>query len=204
MTPISSTLVADGSSDRMLIPLIQNALKEIYPNLTFSDVIFSGAKGASLEERVAKTVEQYSSDLLFVHRDAEKQPPQKRLDEIKLAAGVEFQQKIVAVIPVKMTEAWLLCNEEAIRCAVGNSKGVSNLDLPSGARIESCDAKDVLDAALIQAVDHNARRRRKFYPQDYRYRVAELCTSRQKLLLIPSYKDFEDRLRSALKVVVRV
>jgi hypothetical protein len=202
MIPISSILVADGSSDRMLIPVIQNALKELYPAVAFSDIVFSAAKGHTLGERIAKTIEQYSCDLLFVHRDAEKQPPYKRLEEIELAVGGKFRQKTIAIVPVRMTEAWLLCDEDAIRCAVGNENGVSELALPAIAKIESCEAKNVLDAALTAAVDHNARRRRKFYPQDYRYRVAELCTSRDKLLRLASYKSFEDRLKFVVKALV--
>lgn len=201
MIPVSSILVADGSSDRMLIPVIQNALKELYPAMAFSDVVFSSPKGHTLGERIAKTIEQYSCDLLFIHRDAEKQPAIKRLEEIELSLDAELRQKAVAIVPVRMTEAWLLCDEDAIRSAVGNTNGASELALPVIGKIESCEAKNVLDAALTAAVDHNARRRRKFYPQDYRYRVAELCTSRDKLLRLGSYKSFEDRLKSVLNTL---
>jgi hypothetical protein len=204
MAPISSTLLADGSSDRMLIPLIQNAMRELYPDLKFSDVAFSSTKGSSLAERVVKTIEYYSCDLLFVHRDAEKQPPDNRFEEIQNAVGVKFRNKAIAVVPVRMTESWLLSNEGAIRSAVGNAKGISNLGIPLAHKIESCDAKIVLDTALINAVDHNARRRRKFYPQDYRHRVAELCTSRQTLLLIPSYKNFEMNLKATLDPIAQM
>jgi hypothetical protein len=202
MIPISSILVADGSSDRMLIPVIQNALKELYPTVAFSDIVFSSAKGRTLGERIAKTIEQYSCDLLFIHRDAEKQTAIKRLEEIEFAVDAAFRQKIIAIVPVRMTEAWLLCDEDAIRCAVGNANGASDLALPGIAKIESCEAKNVLDAALTAAIDHNARRRRKFYPQDYRYRVAELCTSRDKLLRLGSYRNFEDRVKSVLKNLI--
>jgi hypothetical protein len=57
-----------------------------------------------------------SPDLVVVHRDSDNVGADKRRDEIAQGAqdsGVESH--VLPVIPVRMTEAWLLLDESAIR-----------------------------------------------------------------------------------------
>ena len=73
--------------------------------------------------------EFYPCDVLFVHRDAEAQLPAFRREEVTRAlAHTEIPH--VPVIPVRMTEAWLLADENAIRRAAGNPNGDEELNLP--------------------------------------------------------------------------
>jgi hypothetical protein len=52
---------------------------------------------------------------------------------------------VVCVIPVKMTEAWLLIDEKAIREAAGNPKGRQPLNLPKPSKTEELsDPKETL------------------------------------------------------------
>ena len=115
------TLLADGSSDRVLIPLLCWCLRRAGLENISSEWADAGRMPVArdLAERVAHAVDLYPCDLLFVHRDAEGEDPAVRRDEIRRAASA-LKYSLVPVIPVRMTEAWLLFDERAIRLAAGN------------------------------------------------------------------------------------
>lgn len=121
-----------------------------------------------LAYRILFALDQFPCDLLFVHRDAEKenQPLVKRTEEIEeakvlLADKCDFKVTI-PVIPIRMTEAWLLIDENAIRVAVSNPNGKMRLDLPPIRGIENLpDPKETLKSLLKAASGTNARRYRE-------------------------------------------
>jgi hypothetical protein len=77
-------------------------------------------------------------DVLVVHRDAEAQTVDHRLAEIQAALeDVALQWYLIPVIPVRMTEAWLLLDESAIRVVAGRPTGIDPLNLPSVWSVES-------------------------------------------------------------------
>lgn len=136
-----------------------------------------------LEGRLRAALDLYPCDVLFVHRDAEAQPADLRREEIANAllwASVRY----VPVVPIRMTEAWLLADEAAIRTAAGNPNGTNDLNLPEIRRLEEIpDPKNVLYEMLIAACGLNARRR------------AQLPV-RQRVHLIPNYIDDYSSLKA--------
>lgn len=159
---LSYMLIGDGSSDRVLLPIIDWVLRRAGHFVTerawAADAALAGAR--SLHDRVHRAVEVYPCDVLFIHRDAETMPPAQRLREIQEATAA-LANRHVAVVPVRMTEAWLLHDERAIRTASGNPGGRSPLDLPRVADLERVvDAKATLFGALQAAADLGARRTR--------------------------------------------
>ena len=199
MQSVSLTLVADGTSDRrMLMPLIE-ALMDQYCPVPFesriADWLPEGTKTTA--DRVKATVRFYPCDLLFVHRDAEGAEPAQREAEIRDGLeGLPVAPSLICVVPVRMTEAWLLTSEIAIRAAVGNPQGVAALRLPRLAKVESVDAKAVLLRALELAKDLGPHRNRRFRPEAYRHRVAELLGDLTQLRRLPSFKHLESQVRS--------
>jgi hypothetical protein len=103
-------------------------------------------------------------DLVIVHRDAEGGDPPARRDEIH--AGVTSVREglaILPVVPVRMTEAWLLLDEVAIRRVAGRPTGREPLGLPAPRDAESVpDPKAVLQRALELASGASGRRLRRF------------------------------------------
>lgn len=87
MQVIRFTLVADGSSDRALLPVLVWLLREHFGNIpiqpAFSDLRRLRNPPGQPFERIAKGVELYPCDLLFVHRDAERETMNKRVEEIR-------------------------------------------------------------------------------------------------------------------------
>jgi len=205
MRAISSVLICDGTSDAMLLPIIKNALTALAPSLRFQETLLPSFSGHDLEKRFADVLAYYPCELIFIHRDAEGQGISARVNEISSATKLRRThelQHIVAVIPIKMTEAWLLLDEHAIRTAVGNPNGRMPLNLPSLKKIESCDAKARLYEALETAKPHVLSKRRSFRPQEYCIRVSEAFDqSHQKLMQLPSYLHFVNDLSLALKKI---
>jgi hypothetical protein len=99
-------------------------------------------------------------------------------------------------VPVRMTEAWLLTSEIAIRAAVGNPQGVAALMLPALAKVESVEAKTVLLRALELAKNLGPHRNRRFRPEAYRHRVAELLSDLTQLRQLPSFNHLESQVRA--------
>lgn len=145
----------------------------------------------------ASALDPYPCELLFVHRDAESIHPQVRrrgIDEAWTPQTVG--QPLVAIIPVRMTEAWLLLDETAIRSASGNPNGTMPLKLPGAARLESLkDPEALLFEALRTASGRAAGRLKAFSPEARRHRVAELTASFEPLRALPSFVRLEAQLQ---------
>lgn len=102
--------------------------------------------------------------IVFVHRDAESQTADLRFDEVRRGVdAVVPGHPAVPVVPVRMTEAWLLLDEAEIRLVAGRPSGVTSLNLPSLNQVEQvADPKAILATALVRAAEVRGRRLRRF------------------------------------------
>ena len=205
---IRYALTTDGSSDRLLTSHIDWALARL------CDCDFSGEwadprifdiASRDVETRVTQTIANYNCNLLFVHRDAENQLPAARFAEI--AEGVRragVGTRYVGIVPVRMTEAWLLVDEAAVRRAAGNPNGRSDVPLPALTAVERIvDPKALLARCLEEASQKNGRRL-DIFRRDIpvmRHRVAELVQDFDRLLDLPSFCLFYKELGRILEVM---
>lgn len=203
MRGLRYTLLADGTSDRMLLEVIDWAVRRrairIEQNM-WADLSFVHPKPVVLADRVRHALAVYPCDVLFVHRDAEKTPAERRHDEITHAMTGR-PDRHVAIVPVRMTEAWFLHDAAAIRMASGNPRGRVALDLPAPNRVEGLpDPKESLFGALLTATELTGRRRehRKRELPRMRARVAQLIDDFDPLIGIPSFDRFLADLDRAL------
>jgi hypothetical protein len=204
MKEIRYTLITDGSSDRALMPILNWLLMELGVNIpiqaAWADLARLPHPPKKLEDRIEKAIALYPCDLLFIHRDAEKETRQKRVSEIHQAVNLlkeDVKLPVVCVIPVKMTEAWLLIDEKAIREAAGNPKGSQSLNLPKPSTIEKLsDLKENLKALLELARGHSSRKSQKFLIA--RARIAELIDDFQLLKQLSAFMDLESELKQTL------
>ncbi|HEY1012129.1 MAG TPA: hypothetical protein VGE07_05435, partial [Herpetosiphonaceae bacterium] len=121
MNQLRFTLLPDGSSDRVLLHVISWTLRQHLPGVAiqpeFADLRILPQVPKTLEERIKTSVDLYPCNILFIHRDAEREDRNHRVAEIDkaLAKIKNFSTPVVRVIPVRMSEAWLLFDEHAIR-----------------------------------------------------------------------------------------
>lgn len=143
------TLLPDGTSDRALVPIIRWTLRQhlAVPEISVRVADLSRARRppglADLAARIEIAIDLNPCDVLFVHRDAEQAGGlETRRAEIEQAAEtIQVGIPIIPVVPVRMTEAWLLFDEPAVRAAAGNPAGVVPLDLPAVGFRERAHAK---------------------------------------------------------------
>ena len=169
MNELTYTLLSDGSSDRGLLPILSWLLGQHLPHARiqrqWADLSRVRRPRQPLSATIDFTIRYYPCNLLFVHRDAETAPRGLRVTEITEArsksANPDFPA--VCVVPVRMTEAWLLLDEEAIRRAAGNPRGHVALELPRLRDVEQLpDPKALLRKLLLAATELPGRRLKKF------------------------------------------
>jgi len=202
MKVIRHTLVSEGSTDANLIPIIDWALKHIagVPSSQGSRAEFwrLNKKPANLRERLLAATVLYPCELLFVHRDADAALPQARIDEIRQAfTQARIELPAVAIIPVRMLEAWLCFDENAIRRASGNPNGKMPLNLPKLQRVESRpNPKRDLSEALLIACGRSGRRRKKFDTATAFWNIIDGIEDFSPLRELPSFQAFEQSVKS--------
>ena len=191
---LNYAVVADGPSDRALLPIVLWSLRKHAPLGNFGPPAFRVRGSSPISSVVSEVRERYNPDIVFVHRDAERLSYLDRRVEIPQSDGV------VPIIPVRMTEAWLLIDEPAIRRAAGNPNGQTPLSLPSVKRLEELpDPKATLRALLLAASELSGRRRKKFDHTAAFRRLADLIEDFSPLLGLSAFQTFCLDLVAVLK-----
>ena len=184
MRLLTGTLVADGSSDRLLKPILDWLLKQWLPTGTALDLQVPDwgrfpRPVPTLATKVLAARQFFQADVYFLHRDAEKESWATRYTEITTAAHriLGPAAPFVRVIPVRMTEAWLLHNEPAIREAAENPSGRMPLPLPTAAKLDALPKpKEELLRLLREASGLSGRHLQKFRERERRrlHRLADI------------------------------
>jgi hypothetical protein len=201
------TLLGDGTFDRALQPILLWLVGQHLPawelQAQWADLRRLSPQPKGLGERIARAVELFPCDLLFVHRDAEREPREARTAEIRAALRAHAlratSQPAVCVIPVRMTEAWLLFDESAIRAVVGVPRGTTTLALPRLRDVEHIpDPKQLLHDALRRASGLRGRRLAAFDAPFHAHRVAEWIEDYALLRQLGAFRALEAELVATL------
>ena len=203
MNEIYYTIVSDGTSDRSLIPVIDWLIKQAgfegtVEGTTVDYRLFKSKNtGNHLADRILYALDYFPCNLLFIHRDAEARTRGERIEEISNALRVALpraqETPSVCVIPVRMTEAWLLFNEDSIRYAAGNLSGRIPLGLPPLDTVEQlADPKTILHTLIKSASGLSAHRKQSFMPYRFQHRITEYIDDFSQLRTLPSFRALEN------------
>ncbi len=209
MNELRYTLITDGSSDIALVPILtwllrNNGLrKAIQPEWADLRQLRWRAK-PTLADKIRHGVTLYPCDLLFVHRDAERETRWKRIEEIEASLAQanlgRMAPQAVCVVPVRMQEAWLLFDEAAIKFASGNRTYPKSLDLPALKDLELLpDPKTELHERLRLASGLTGRRLRSFSPSQRAQRLPDFISDFAPLRVLPAFAALEDEIRLLLQ-----
>jgi len=204
MNVLRHTLVSEGTTDANLIPIIDWTLRE-----TGGIPLSEGVRAEFWRlpeppdgpvERFVKAAELFPCDVLFIHRDADKLSLDARVEEIREAFAKAKQRGVqlpaVAIVPVKMLEAWLCFDEQAVRKAAGNPNGTVPLCLPPLRRVETRpDPKDELKQALRAASQLTGRRLKKFSTATAFWRIVDWIEDFSPLRELPAFRSFEKSIQ---------
>ena len=207
MKALRYTLLSDGSSDRALIPHLTWLLRSNGVNsqidAEWAELRLLREIPQSLVGKIAKSIDLYPCDLLFIHRDAERATPEDRKQEV-LNALKELIRDVgkpfaICVIPVRMQEAWLLFDEAAIRRASGNPNGRVRIELPKLKAIESLpDPKNTLHGLLKTASERTGRRLKDFNVRHSAGQVSQFIEDFSLLRRLSAFQTLEKDIREVI------
>lgn len=187
MRPLRSALIVEGASDAaFLLPLLQAQLERIGWDQEFEARQIRRATVTSVmsADRVVAEAALLleTSDLLFVHNDHRESAKIDRLRD-----SLEVEGRVVGVVPVHETEAWVLA------AACGLKPGITVFDAAPPERgyrwVERLD-------------DPKAELRRRYrgpIPIEDLFTLIAERTDLDRLAEIPAYQSFLQDLTKALK-----
>ena len=207
MLLLTATLVADGSSDSLLKPILEWLLGQHLPPETVLDIrvpewgrLPLRRPLRNLTEKLLAAQQFFPANLYFIHRDAEKEDAwPARQHEIDESIARVFRQQVppyIRVIPVQMTETWLLHNEAALRLAAENPNGRIPLRLPDPTSLETQKQAKLLLLKLLREASGLVGRRLAKFEANERRRLHRLADLQQEqgfamLRVLPAFQALE-------------
>lgn len=142
--------------------------------------------------------------VLCVHADADNRTDTNVINN-KILPSFQTVQKsheklcknLVAIVPVQMTEAWMLADPELLKESIGTNKSIEDLKLQRRPQ-DIADPKQVIKDAIAIAFEDQTRRKRKRNVE-----IGELylpigqTIDFNKLSELSSYQNFRNAVRSA-------
>ncbi len=180
MRYLGLALYAEGPTDyRFLSPLLRRLVEALCARLA-EDIVEIGEicpldtppncnetdRGTRIREAALAARGAFS--VLFVHTDGAGDPARARTANVAPAAAEiadhfeKDEARVVAVVPVRETEAWALIDGDALRGAFGTKLDDAALGLPGKSRgVETIsDPKQALDQAFLRVVGKPRRKQK--------------------------------------------
>ncbi len=212
MRYLGLALFAEGPTDhRFLRPVLRRLTEDIFlpEPVEIGEVLelhsLVPARDARREERIftAARAALGAWDVLFVHADGGGDPGGARSDQIeparqRIAAELAGAAgKSVAVVPVRETEAWALCDPNAIRSVLGTTLSDEALGLTEHTRVESIARPKTVLRELGGRVAGRRGARRTLGSEHFLRRLGEYVAL-DRLRDVPAFQQLESDLREAL------
>lgn len=221
MASLVMALFAEGTTDyRFLNSLIQRTASRILQRHSMSSVdvselqnIHSGT-GLSRVERILRAAQKaHGYHLLLLHADSDArsrddawseriEPGMTRaLNESK--SGTNLCESMVPVIPVRMTESWMLADPETLIDVIGARTTVSVPMLPDNpSEVERiADPKGTLRAVLNFLLGGRKHRRRRDFNVGNLYEPLARSISIDRLERVPAFRSFQMELTASLRAL---
>ena len=201
----------EGSTDeRFLGTIIEKTFESLLFDSATEIEIHSpvpvSATGQSFSDKIKLIAVTYNYfHVICVHCDSDFKSDNEVLSR-KINPAFELVNKtdracknLVAVIPIQMTEAWMLADIDLFLAEINTDKSCTELDLPCKAsQIESiADPKTRIQKALLKAQRKKSRRRSKLKISDL-YTPLSQNLKQQELEQLPSFKTFKKAARESL------
>ena len=214
MRLLSSALYCEGPSDAvflrpLLLRLCETIAADARAPVEIPDVIDlidePEHRSRPRDERIAAAARAAEGAwiILFIHADADARDPQAAMAERvqpaidRLARDLGTSRKAVAVVPIRMTEAWLLADIDAFRSVLGTTLDAGALGLNVAHGVERMtDPK----ARFRRAIAAARPRVRAGQLASYRARLGE-AVSLEQLRRLTAFRTLEHDFRTALSAL---
>lgn len=207
-------LVTEGDTDRRFL---ESVLRKTFESIAFecpgeieievNTIKITKSKFAQDVVTASKVgVERYGIMVLCVHADADSQDDYLAFrDRIEPAQRLVMESPddtlckiIIAVVPVYMTESWLLVDRELLKREIGTT--LTDVELGIHRDPESiADPKQIISDAIRIARGNIVRRRRSDLTISDLYLPMGQKVSMDKLEALASYLKFQEAVRNAFR-----
>lgn len=217
MKNLTLALYSEGVTDQHFLPdVIRRTSRQIldqYGQISLNvqpiDVIAFSKVGLKQDECILQAARgAIDYHILIVHADADYRTDEKALRE-RFKPGYELVQNqenvckhLVPIIPIQMTEAWMLVDHMALQATIGTTMTAQELGVPAKAKLVEADSnpKQTLHLILQKAYAHRPKRQRHNQASvSTLYSLLGRQISLERLQHVPSYRKFENDLTTTLK-----
>ena len=205
----------EGSTDvRFLERIIERTFEEIAKECRGEIETFvrflKVDKTGSFEDYALRAAQQgvleMGMTILCIHTDADRQSERRVMNDKFLPATNKILSQndtdtckiIVPIVPVRMTEAWMLADKELLKNEIGTNKTDNELGinrLPESV----ANPKGVIENAIRISRQSVTKRKRRMLSIDDIYLPMGLKVSIEKLEQLPSFKSFQENVRNAYR-----
>lgn len=217
MTTLVLALYAEGRTDERFLPIvIQRTAEQILVQRgritvdVLEPIVLNRTIDRQFPRRVERILEAARRSagyhMLIVHADADHPTPDRAMRE-RIQPGFErvhnadepVCDELLPIIPVQMTEAWMLADPEALQAVIGTDVEAQALGLPARAhQVESePDPKQILRQTIQNALAHRSRRRRRIDLGTV-YEPLARQISLRRLRAVPAYRQFVSDMTETL------
>ncbi|MEV6349390.1 hypothetical protein [Actinoplanes sp. NPDC051851] len=199
---LTSALIAEGNSDDRFLPFLLRRVLEDVCGTEFADSVdvdaVTALRGGARPSTVPEIIELVRGHrgefhLVFVHRDQDGNTDRVNREWIGPLLGAwdpGWPERLIPVIPIRKTEAWVLADGDALRDVLGVRWTDTELGVPARPRdVERIpEPKDPIGRLV----------RRLARPIDDFYEELAESISLDVLRTVPSFAAVRDRTTSAL------
>lgn len=215
MNVLTLGLYAEGRTDERFLPIIiqrtTQAILIAYDRMGIEAlepiVIKKPANISHLDECILYAAQETSDyHTLIIHSDADDRSHQQTIIE-RFHPGYALVQQdkgrvcktLIPIIPVRMVEAWMLADPDALQKALKVTVHLSNIGVPSKAKLVELERepKKILDQVIQLAYPHKAQTWGRIKGDLYE-RLAPLINL-DRLKQVPSYSRFITDMTTTLK-----
>ncbi len=214
---ILAGLYTEGKTDiRFLSSVVERTLFEIAYDCTGDIetelvILEFSKKGLSFNEQVQNASklgrEKYGILLLFIHTDSDdenddlvfKTKINPSLESLLQKGDHEYCKNLVAIVPIQMTESWMIADRELLK----NEIGIDKTDAELGIHLNPESIKNpkflIEDIIRLSKEDLTKRKRNKGLEISDLYQIIGQKIELSELNKIPSYIKFKNSLIAKLK-----
>lgn len=215
MNILTIAYTGEGSTDErffanIILRTFEDVLIEANSFIDIYDPVFIRKIGDNSTDKIFDAAQKAADfHVLCVHADADFETDTRafveRIDpafQRILASETSVCKNLVAIVPVQMTEAWILADTEVLVEEIGTDKTITELDLPSKInQVERItDPKNTLTNAIKIAFADYPKRRNKLEISDLYQPISQKIRI-DKLMQLSSYQKFREAVKKALAIL---
>jgi len=208
-------LFAEGSTDnRFLKSIVKRTLDEVAfecrPEIeTELAIIHVDSHDLSFQQQVIRASQEcHGKQMLFVHTDADsssdnnafKNKLDPAIDALQRIENHSYCKLVVPVVPISMTEAWMLADTELLRRQIGTDKSDHVLGLDRNPEIIA-RPKELIQDAIRIARSYMPRRRRRDLDISELYQPIGQEIDLNHLEHLSAYRKFKGKMRDAFRTL---